>query len=189
MATDNKLKIIQLIDAQNKEVIHASSLRHFELAGWESFGHPDYTLATPLELSEGVETLVTFPSEDLTTYPQFSRRPSIGATKYPLWDFTDNKFRAHKQNPYANFTVRIQGIVRTKSATAKSAIEAVVRNPSIAILREQRPLIKSNDWQRATAQLDFYWTPEDIEDGFTLSINAIGDDLELRDLNLLIKSW
>ena len=190
MARTNHPKIVSIIDTKTKKEIFTSSLGNLSLAGWEAFQDPTYTTINPLGLVEGVETRIIFPAENTMTFPQFTRRPVKGAKVYPLWDFDNNVFVSYKDNRLNVYDVRLQFSARTSTAATGVAVESIIRIPNgISILRESEPLNKGTQSQRVSYRLSFYVDETTEVDGLELYLEAIGADVDIYNINLLIKSW
>ena len=97
---DNNIKTTVIQDSQTGRQVHTTALTNFSLAGWENFQDPIYTSSNKLLLTDGVPTKLTFSTPVL--FGNFTRQPQIGATKYPIWDFVDNKFLSYKENNNGN---------------------------------------------------------------------------------------
>lgn len=189
MSKQNHPEIVSLRDAQTGREVFASSLGQFALAGSEAFQHPTHLTDAPLTILQDVETRITFPTAGLT-FPFFDRQPQIGSTAYPLWDFTNSVFRSYPANRGGNYAVRFQFSARAASAATGVACEAVVRIPnSISIIREVDTLNKGTQGQRVNFELNFYVDQGTELDGLELYVQALGDDIEIYNVNMYIRSY
>lgn len=178
----------RLLDQQTGRQVHTTALTNFSLAGWENFQDPIYTSSNKLLLTDGVPTKLTFSTPVL--FGNFTRQPQIGATKYPIWDFVDNKFLSYKENNNGNNSSRLQFVAEAQTAGTGVAIEISLFIPTyLTIYRESKPLVKGTNPQRVTDNIEFYYDDNTLQNGCEIYVTAIGDNVEIYNINLYAKNF
>ena len=179
MAIDNHFKTVALQDAQTKRVVYTSALTNLSLAGSMAFQHPDHTTVSPLVLSDGVETRLTFPTRDLVTFSMFEHEPRIGSALYPIWDFDNSVVRSYPENRFNDYKIRLQCTARSVTSGTGHSLESILRIPSdIAIQRRVYTMVKGVNPQRADLNLEFYVDEVSETDGLEIYLEANDRDWE-----------
>ncbi|APC44416.1 hypothetical protein [Pseudoalteromonas phage PH357] len=178
----------KIVDRQTKRQVYASSLTEFSLAGWVNFQDSQYTPSNKLTISDGVASKLTY--EQPVLFPQFDREPQIGSTKYPIWDFTDQKIISYPENNLGNCSARVQFVVEAITSAAGVAVEIALVVPNfLTIFRETKPIVKGTDPQRLTFNLPFFYDQNTIDNGVEIYLTPLGDNIRLYNSSIQLKNW
>lgn len=177
-----------LIDNQTGKQVYTSSLSGKSLAGWQAWLDSRYTTDSPYILSQGVEQLLEF-DESQRSFIQETETPRIGSKLFSLWDYTNNKLSFYKPQICGLYSVRLQCTARALTSGSGKGIETILRVPEgIAIYREVKPTLKGTSPQRISFNIPFYVTQSEIDNGLEIYLQAINDNFEIYNINVLIQS-
>jgi len=180
--------LTSIIDHQTGRQVFASSLAGKALGGWSAWLDDRYRSSTPYDAIEDVEQILEFDSTQLD-FVQTEQLPRIGSTTFPMWDFDNHRLLFYKQQVGSLFNIRLQCTVRAGSTGTGKGMEVIMRIPgSIAIYREVKPTLKGTSPQRVSFNIPFYVTQDDVDNGLELYWQALNDDFELYNVNILIQS-
>lgn len=185
---DNYFKTLTIADSQTGRQVKATALANFSLAGWVNFQDSQYDGTNKLRLTQNTPTKVTFTQPLL--FSNFEREPQIGITKYPIWDITNNKFISYEENLFGNNSTRLQFVAEAVTAATGVAVEVSLFIPTyLTIYRESKPLVKGTDPQRIVDNIGFYYDQNTIDNGCEIYLTAVGDDVDIYNINLYTKNW
>ena len=178
----------KIVDRQTKRQVYASSLTEFSLAGWEAFQSPTHTEVSPLLLVQDVPTKITFGTPVL--FGRFEHQPQIGSAKFPIWDFSDQKFLSYHENIYGSNTTRLQFVAEAITAASGVSVEVSLSVPTyLTIYRVSKPLVKGTNPQRVVDTVEFYYDEFTRDNGCEIYLTAKGDNINIYDINLYTKNW
>lgn len=178
----------RLVDNQTGREVYCTSLTNFALAGWVNFQDSQYDATTKLRLVQDTPTKLTFTQPFL--FSNFEREPQIGNVKYPIWDLVNNKYLSYDENLYGNNHTRLQFVSEAVTAATGVAIEVSLFIPTyLTIYRETKPLLKGTAPQRIVDNIDFYYDQNTIDNGCEIYLTAVGDDIDIYNINLYTKNW
>lgn len=180
--------LTSLIDHQTGRQVFASSLVGKALSGWTAWQDARYTTDSPYTLVNDVEQRLEFDSTQLE-FLQNGELPRAGSKIFPLWDFDTNKLLFYKQQIGGLFNIRFQATARALTSGSGKGVEVILQIPnSIAIFREVKSTLKGTSPQRVSFNIPFYVTQGNVDNGLELYLQALNDNFEIYNINILIQS-